>query len=632
VNTLSSPPGRSPFHLPEALANRLAGFLRGGCESLLALPRLNEIYLTLTGWDASSGGGFSQRALDLLDVRDSVSDTEVARIPATGPLVVVANHPFGGVDGLLLSAVLQRVRPDVKLLANRFLDVVPELRETCFFVDAFGGSLAARRNAAALRQALRWVKGGGVVAIFPAGEVSHFSVRNLAVADRKWAGSVGRFIRQAQAPVLPVFFEGRNSLLFQAAGLVHPRLRTVLLPRELLKKCQSTVDLRIGSVIPAARLARYRGDELAAYLRVRTYLLRGRVASPSGISCEVPLKAPRLLRPVAAPEPVDQVAAEVAALPATSRIARSGDLSVYSARAAEVPTVLAEIGRLRELAFRAVGEGSGGERDLDRFDDHYRHLFVWNEQERAVVGAYRLGATDEIVARFGLDGLYTRTLFRYDSRLLRQIGPALELGRSFVRPEYQKEYAPLLLLWKGIAGFVAANPRYKMLFGPVSISNDYHCLSKQLLVAFLRLNRYLPNLGYLVRPRNAPRLGRFRDWDEATTGTVVRDIDDVDELVAEVQAERRGGVPVLLRQYLKLNAKLLGLNVDSQFGDVLDALMLVDLTQVNRAILARYMGAREAERFLAHHAAGATVAEEFPNRPGANHSGPSPAARDSGRQ
>jgi putative hemolysin len=267
------------------------------------------------------------------------------------------------------------------------------------------------------------------------------------------------------------------------------------------------------------------------------------------------------------------------------------------ARADEIPHTLREIGRLRELTFRTVGEGTGKPLDLDRFDAHYLHLFVYHAGRREIVGGYRLAPVDQTVSRHGPAGLYTSTLFRYRAPLLDQLSNAIELGRSFVRPEYQREYAPLLLLWKGIGRFVAERPRYRCLFGPVSISNTYQSLTKRLLVAFLRMNRSLPNLGRLVEPRNAPRFARADAWADALATTAVRDADEVDVLVAEIEHDRLT-MPVLLRQYLKLNARLLGFNTDPAFGDALDALMLVDLTQVSRAVLARYMGREGAEAFL----------------------------------
>lgn len=217
-----------------------------------------------------------------------------------------------------------------------------------------------------------------------------------------------------------------------------------------------------------------------------------------------------------------------------------------------------------------------------------------------MVGAYRMGQTNVILPRYRKAGLYTSTLFHYKSRLLGQIDPALERGRSFVHPDYQKQYVSLMQLWKGIGRHMALHPHYKMLFGPVSISSAYNSLSKQLLVSFLKMNRYLPDLGRLIRPRHPPRIRAFREWEPKHMSTALRDINEVNELVREIEADRKS-VPVLLRQYLKLNAKFLGFNVDPQFGDVLDGLMLVEMRNVDRAVLNKYMGRSYVTKYFAYH-------------------------------
>jgi GNAT acetyltransferase-like protein len=266
---------------------------------------------------------------------------------------------------------------------------------------------------------------------------------------------------------------------------------------------------------------------------------------------------------------------------------------VMCARAADLPAVLPEIGRLRELTFRTAGEGSGLSRDLDRFDDTYRHVFVWDRRRGEIAGAYRVGATDEIIARSGVDGLYTRTLFDYDESLLSRIGPALELGRAFVQPQYQRDFSPLMLLWKGISQLVVREPRYRRLFGVVSISDHYTSMTRQLLVKFLQTTRFDADLGRLVKAIRPPA-PPCSDFVETTT---VERIEDVCALVRSLEADGKD-IPVLLRQYLKLNARLLGFSVDPSFGNVLDGLVVVDLADVAPAILSRYMGRSEAGAFL----------------------------------
>jgi putative hemolysin len=285
---------------------------------------------------------------------------------------------------------------------------------------------------------------------------------------------------------------------------------------------------------------------------------------------------------------------DVQELRSNHRLLGNGRFEVFCAPASRIPRVLREIGRLRELTFRGVGEGTGHDLDLDRFDEHYLHLFVWNVEAQEVVGAYRLGCVDRILESYGITGLYTTTLFRYDDRLLSRLGPSIELGRSFVRTEYQRSSNALLLLWKGIARFVAQSRRYRVLFGPVSISSRYTDMSQYLLRAFLAQNARHRELAELVEPVNRPA--------ELQSPSVAHhfaasDLAALDRLIGSQEPDGKG-VPVLLRQYLKLNARLLGFNVDPAFGDALDALMMVDLTKVDRVILNRYFGAQEAARLL----------------------------------
>lgn len=568
-------------------------------ERVLALPALNDFYEAIQSFDDDRLD--TERALDLLGATYQVDDGDRKRIPTSGPLIVVSNHPYGGLDGVILLTLLRRIRPDVRFLANHFLGMVPSLRGSLILVNPFGGAAATAGNIAGLRQAIRFVREGGLLAVFPAGEVSHARITNLLPKDPQWSGTLARIIRATQAPLLPIFIEGRNSIAFQLAGLIHKRLRTAMLPRELLNKRGRTVAVRVGNVIPFKKLDRFTDDgELTAYIRVRTYILKGRPSPIAGQPAEMDRQVRPAAPPVAEPRPCESVQRDVASLPDDRVLLTSGAFDVMVASADEVPSLLHEIGRQRELAFRKVGEGAGKPIDLDRFDEYYLHLFAWDRDAQRLVGAYRLGQTDVILPRLGVEGLYTRTLFKFDRKLMKQIDPALEMGRSFVCLEYQKSYSPLMLLWKGIGQFVARNPRYRMLFGPVSISNEYRSMSRQLLMNFLKVNRALPRLERLIRPNHRPRFRPIRDWDPRMTGRVVRDINDVDELISEIEADRLG-VPVLLRQYLKLDAKLLGFSVDPQFGDVLDGLLLADVTGISRAVLNKYLGREQAAQYVAFH-------------------------------
>jgi putative hemolysin len=311
---------------------------------------------------------------------------------------------------------------------------------------------------------------------------------------------------------------------------------------------------------------------------------------------------------VAAPAIIDEVPptalwAEIVALPASQRLVDTGRFQVYWARAGQIRSVLREIGRLRELTFRAVGEGTGRCADIDVFDAHYLHLFVWDTRRHAIAGAYRLGLVEEILARHGPRGLYTRSLFTYGPALLDLLNPAIELGRSFVRAEYQRSFAPLMLLWRGIARFIARSPRYTVLFGPVSISGRYAPESRRLMVDYLSRHRVDAHLASQVsarRPFRDATAPSAPDRDHPTPGK----LDELSQRVAQIEPDGKG-VPVLLRHYLRLGGRLLGFSVDAEFGNALDGLIMVDVRQIEPTVLERYMGKAGSAAFRAYHAAGA---------------------------
>jgi putative hemolysin len=566
-------------------------------ERLLALDRCADIYATIPS--DLAGPAFFERVLDALGVSVEAAASELGRIPATGPVVVVANHPFGAIEGIVLASLLQRVRPDVRIMGNHLLGRIPQLAETLIPVDPFGGPGAPRRNVRPQREAIRWVKGGGLLVVFPAGEVSNLDLQRREIADPPWNEGVAQIVRRGGATVLPVFFDGANRPLFHLAGLLHPRLRTALLPHELLNKRQRRLRVRIGTPLPAARLAAFGDDaDLVGYLRLRTYLLAGDDRSRRLPALGLRRRG-RTEEPLLESRPLELLAAEVSGLPPEQRLLVSGDFEVWQAQAVQLPYLLLEIGRLRELTFRLAGEGTGRSLDLDPFDCAYTHLFVWNREARELVGAYRLGRADLLRERGGAAALYTHTLFDFGAPFLDRLGPALELGRSFVRPEYQRQFAPLLLLWKGIGQFLVRHPHYRTLFGPVSLSREYSDLSRRLMATSLEASRGLPELAALVRPRTPLRRQALRvaGCAPAAVRTLSRDFDSVAELVGDIDPQS-GGVPVLLRHYLGLGGRLLAFNVDRAFSDVLDGLIVVDLRQTERRTLERYMGRDGAAAYL----------------------------------
>jgi putative hemolysin len=550
------------------------------------------------------GRGFAEAALEVLEITTRVSRSDLERVPVKGPLVVAANHPFGGVEGLVLAAMVKRVRGDVKLLVNEMLGVLPEFRPELIGVDVFGGEGARRRNSEAMREALKHLQGGGCVIVFPAGEVSHFRLRDMNVTDPDWQRGVGLLVRRSGAAVLPVYVPGGNGVVFNAAGFVHPRLRTLLLPKSLLWRRGTTMEVRVGAVVSAKRLGELSGAEgddaqMMRYLRRRVYMLRhrGEVAA-AAVGESVAGEA------IIGETPAADLERDIGGLPEEALLVGNGDYRAYLARPRQIPHVLREIGRLREVTFRAVGEGTGKSFDLDDYDQHYLHLFVWHAKDRRLVGAYRLGRADLILRAKGRKGLYTSTLFKFSPRVLEKLADGgVEMGRSFVRAEYQRSHQPLLMLWKGIGTFVSREKRYHTLFGPVSISASYATVSRELMVRFLSMSGLRSDDAADVRARSPFKRRNYEGVDEAAVRSLVRDHDDMSELIADVEPDAKG-IPVLLAQYLRLGARVLSFNVDHEFGGCLDALVTVDLRKTDRKLLKRYLGEEGMAEFLKTHRVG----------------------------
>jgi putative hemolysin len=589
--------------LKDPLQKKLFSMVKGPIEHFLAFSRLNRAYADITRM--SDKRPFTEKVLDKLHITYDLAEQDLSRLTIpTGPVIVVANHPFGGIEGIILASILRSLRCDVKFMANYLLNTIPEVRDMLIVVDPFKRESSVRENIKPIRECIQWVRNGGMLVVFPAGEVSHFDIQKGTVTDPAWSPSIARVILKTGAPVLPVFFQGTNSAAFHMAGIVHPLLRTAMLPTELLNKERKNIQIRVGDVIPFDKLKRLEQDTLIIdYLRFCTYILEHRpTIQPARSVTMFPLRKMHTAGDCIMPsQNPDVLAEEIRSLPPSQTLVEGGDNDVLHATGDQVPQVLLEIGRLREITFRAVGEGTGKAVDLDRFDNTYVHLFIWNKRKNEVVGAYRLGRTDELTKQHGVRGIYTSTLFRYKKEFLEHLGPALELGRSFIRPEYQKSYFPLLLLWKGIGKFIVENPYYKTLFGPVSITNEYQAMSRQLMVGFLKRTRYRPDMAEFVRARKPLRSKPSKMWDiDAAVRSMGDDVDAISEVISSIETDRKG-IPILLKQYIKLGGQIAGFNVDSAFGNVLDGLIMVDLTKTEPKLLERYLGKGGAQHFLAYH-------------------------------
>jgi len=576
--------------------------VRAPLEHALGLGRLQDIYERAVRL-LPDCQDFPTATLQAMNISLDLAPGSLKSIPEQGPVVVVANHPFGGVEGVALLSLLRSVRPDTKVLANYMLGRMPEMDEHSIYVDPFGGDSAPRRNIRPMKECMSWLREGHVLASFPSGEVSHLQLSRRRVCDPQWSPHIGRLVRKMQVDVLPVFFCGRNGNLFQLLGLIHPRCRTALLARALVGQENHVLEVRVGERLPFTRLEK-RGDDasLIDYLRFRTYFQGCTDVQPkrSKLRRRCAPIAVEDMEPVVGPQPREEILREVAALGDEGLLVENKGFCVYFAEAHQVPCALREIGRLREITFRTEGEGTGKSIDLDAFDVNYQHLFLWHKESEQIAGAYRMAKTDRILKMCGRSGLYTNTLFKFRPKLWKQLGPSWEMGRSFICTEFQRNPAALLLMWKGIGCVVKREPQYKSLFGPVSINNEYRSVSRELMVAFLKLGNYERGLAKLVKARNPLRTRPSAHTDGEVLSRAAVDLKDVSNLVAEIEENERG-VPILLKQYLRLGGKLIGFNIDPDFQDVLDGLIWVDLSETDPRLLEKFFGREGAREFFRFH-------------------------------
>lgn len=551
---------RRPRRLLRALARRFTalGRLQKAAEGL---PRCGD------------APAFAAACLAALDVRVRSEPHALERIPTQGPLLLYANHPTGALEGLVLLARCGRLRPDLKILTTATLASLPQLAPLAprlLPLDLSPGAAGAA-NAAVLRAALRHLRRGGALGIFPAGKVARWSP-GAGVREQPWSRLLGLLAACPGTHCLPLRFTARVSPAFLLATQFNEALGTALLPHVLERQRGSLVHMRVGRPYKAESLRTLSHAQRTLCLRllqeslVPAPVARERAVSPA---------------PLAAPVVQEDFMAALAALPQDRVLAREGRYSVYLLLGAESPVLLDELTMRREEAFRALGEGSGKARDTDRYDAAYAHLVLVDEEAQALAGAYRACLVRSDAAHsYSAKNLYTAALFRYNPEFFRHCGNALELGRAFIRAAYQRDYAPLLLLWKGI-GQLALRSGARTLFGPASMGLDYKPQSVDLLCNYLRRNHWHAPLATLVRGRKPRR--------PAVDTPFVRQMAyaDINALVRHMENGRN--LPILFKHYLQLGGRIVAFHQDAAFG-TLDALLVVDLRTAPERFLRRYLG------------------------------------------
>ena len=392
---------------------------------------------------------FLNAILDEFQIKFEIPEEDLKRLPKEGAYITISNHPLGGIDGILLLKLMLEREPNFKIIANFLLHRIQPLKKYIMPVNPFENHKDAKSSVVGIKETLRHLSDGKPLGIFPAGEVSTYKDGKLMV-DKPWEEGAIKVIRKAQVPVVPIYFHAKNSRLFYFLSKIDDTLRTAKLPSELFSQKDRVIKVRIGKPISVAEQNEHTTiEEYSEFLRRKTYMLANPFEKETPFLPKPNLKLPNSPKKIVTAASPENMILEVNALrTADCRLLQSKNYEVFFAEASKIPSILHEIGRLREITFREVGEGTNESIDIDKFDKYYHHMFLWDDEAKKIAGAYRMGLGSEIYPKYGMEGFYLNDLFRFEPELHDMMHKSIEMGRAFIIKEYQQKPMPLFLLWK----------------------------------------------------------------------------------------------------------------------------------------------------------------------------------------
>ena len=537
---------------------------------ILRISKLNKVYNKLKD---KSDIDFLDAILKEIKIEFDIPIEDLNRIPENGSFITVSNHPLGGIDGVLLLKLLVEKRPDFKIIANFLLHRIEPLKKYVMPVNPFESRKNAKSSLIGIKSALVHLQGGNSLGIFPAGEVSTYRNGKLVV-DKPWEEGAIKLIKKAKVPVIPIYFHAKNSKLFYFLSSISNTLRTAKLPSEFLSQKNRIIKVRIGKPITVKEQNNFEKiADFNNFIRQKTYMLANPFEKTHNLLNTNALKFPKVQAKIIEAVPIEKIESEIDVLNNNNYcLLQSKNYKVFLADSKHIKNILLEIGRLREITFREIGEGTNKQFDLDRYDNFYMHMLLWDIDSKKIVGAYRMGLGNKIFNKFGIEGFYLNELFKIDTELNTMMKRTIEMGRAFIIREYQQKPMPLFLLWKGIVHVTLRYPEHKYLMGGVSISNQFSNFSKSLMIEFMKSNYYDPYIAQFVRPKKEYKV-KLNDVDkDFVFDTTKADVNKFDKIIDELEPGNLR-LPVLLKKYIKQNAKLVAFNVDPKFNNAVDGLM-----------------------------------------------------------
>lgn len=538
---------------------------------------------------------FLNAILDEFQIKFEIPEEDLKRLPKEGAYITISNHPLGGIDGILLLKLMLDREPNFKIIANFLLHRIDPMKPYIMPVNPFETHKDAKSSVIGIKETLRHLSDGKPLGMFPAGEVSTYKDGKLVV-DKPWEEGAIKLIKKAKVPVVPIYFHAKNSRLFYMLSKLDDTLRTAKLPSELLTQKDRVIKVRIGKAISLNEQNEHETiEEYSEFLRRKTYMLANPFEKETKLLDTSNLKLNRSPKQIAMPANHEQIVAEVDALRNTDcRLLQSKNYEVFFTEANKIPNVLHEIGRLREITFREVGEGTNESLDLDRFDKYYHHMFLWDDDTKQIAGAYRMGLGSEIFPKHGIDGFYLQELFRFEPELHDMMNKSIEMGRAFITKEFQQKPMPLFLLWKGIVHTTLRYPEHKFLIGGVSISNQFSDFSKSLMIEFMKSHYYDPYIAQYVHPKKEFKV-KLKDADkDFIFDEAEADLNKFDKIIDELEPGSLR-LPVLIKKYIKQNARVVAFNVDPLFNNAVDGLMYIRISDIPESTMKPVMEEFQAE-------------------------------------
>jgi len=538
---------------------------------------------------------FLNAILDEFQIKFEIPEEDLKRLPKDGAYITISNHPLGGIDGILLLKLMLEREPNFKIIANFLLHRIEPMKPYIMPVNPFENHKDAKSSVIGIKETLRHLSDGKPLGMFPAGEVSTYKDGKLVV-DKAWEEGAIKVIRKSQVPVVPIYFHAKNSRLFYLLSKIGDTLRTTKLPSELLTQKDRVIKVRVGKPISVAEQNEHKTiEEYSEFLRKKTYMLANSFNEESKLLTVPNLKIPKSPKKIVTPANQDKMVEEVAKLRDTDcRLLQSKNYEVFFTKADVIPNILHEIGRLREITFREVGEGTNESIDLDKYDNYYYHMFLWDDETKQIAGAYRMGLGSEIFPKYGMEGFYLNDLFRFESELHEMMQNSIEMGRAFIIKEYQQKPMPLFLLWRGIIHTTLRYPEHKFLLGGVSISNQFTDFSKSLMIEFMKSNYYDPYIAQYVHPKKEFKV-KLKDADkDFIFDEAEADLNKFDKIIDELEPGSLR-LPVLIKKYIKQNARLVAFNVDPLFNNAIDGLMYIRIADIPESTMKPVMEEFQAE-------------------------------------